>query len=365
MDEEAAKAEADRIEAALQKLAAEKQARELEAATPRPEWERLKEAKRKEWALPISERLKLLRQTGREAEAAALEQEASRPIDPDKPQRSNAPEPIEASRGSGVITRTARPQEPRKIAWPLWLASPRVALWEAVALVMNIEPSSLEPLRDGWMAGPGRGPFFERRSFPRPEQRDEFEKALSFAERATNAAGPIYLRVGLAVGMNKRTAEVMLSEVVAFFVSCEWPDIPAPLLALPSANLQSPTVSPAAAPIAGDVPSIEPVSKATTPPPLTTPDIADAFDGIDGQSAKQWRDKLGDVNNHQWLLPARAARAAAPKSATWWPIAFAELLLERGTEADSLNRAFLMVPKLKPWLLLWQEKRRERNAFGR
>jgi hypothetical protein len=235
MDEEAAKAEAERIEAALQKLAAEKRAEAHDSAAPRPEWERFKEANRKVWTLPISERLELLRQMGRLDEVAALEAEASRPIDPDKPQRSNVPEPIEALRGSGVITRTARPQEPRKIAWPLWLASPRVALWEAVALVLNIEPSSLEPLRDGWMAGPGRGPFFERRSFPTPKQRDQFEKALSFAERAANVAGPIHLRVGLAVGMNKRTAEVTLSEVVAFLVSCEWPDIPAELLTLRAA----------------------------------------------------------------------------------------------------------------------------------
>lgn len=118
------------------------------------------------------------------------------------------------------------------IAWKLWTTVPHVKLWEAVALVLNIEPTSLEPLQDGWMAGPGRGPYFERRSFPKPELRDEFEKALSFAERGANYSGPIHLRIGLASGMNKRTAEVSLSEVVAFFASCEWPDIPAPLLAL-------------------------------------------------------------------------------------------------------------------------------------
>ena len=108
-----------------------------------------------------------------------------------------------------------------------------------------------------------------------------------------------------------------------------------------------------------------PVNKATTPPPLTTPEIADAFDGIDGQTAKQWRDKLGDVNNHRWLIKARAQTAKAPKPATWLPIKFAELLLAREASIDSLNRAFVNAPKLKPWLPLWQEKRRERNAFGR
>jgi hypothetical protein len=104
--------------------------------------------------------------------------------------------------------------------------------------------------------------------------------------------------------------------------------------------------------------------KKQEPLPLTTPDIAEAFDGIDGKAADQWRSKLGDVNNHKWLLPARAAKARAPKPSTWWPLKFADLLLKRGESCDSLTRAFLSAPKLKPWLHLWQEKKRTRNAFG-
>ena len=118
------------------------------------------------------------------------------------------------------------------ITWQLWASVPTVALWEAVALVLEIEPRSLEHSPHGWMAGPGRGPSFKPRSFPSEVKREGFDSALSFAERAANAAGPIYLRIGLAQGMNKRTAQVSLAEVVAFFVSCDWPDIPAPLLAL-------------------------------------------------------------------------------------------------------------------------------------
>jgi len=247
------------------------------------------------------------------------------------------------------------------ITWKLWASVPTVALWEAVALVLEIEPRSLEHSPNGWMAGPGRVPIFVPRSFPSETKRADFDRALSFAERAANAAGPIHLRTGLAVGMNRRTAQVSLAEVVAFFASCEWPDIPAPLLALVSAA--GDTTAPPVVPVLAAV-EPAPVGKETTPPPLTTPDIADAFDGIDGQTAKQWRDKLGDVNNHQWLIDAQAQKATAPKPATWWPIKFAELLRTRDATDESLNRAFLTAPKLKPWLPLWQEKRRERNAFG-
>ena len=125
------------------------------------------------------------------------------------------------------------------ITWKLWASVPTVELWEAVALVVAIEPRCLEPSAHGWMAGPGRGPFFTPRSFPSEAKRADFDKALSFAERAANAAGPIYLRTGLAVGMNKRTAQVSLAEVVAYFIGCDWPDIPAPLLALLSAGVGS------------------------------------------------------------------------------------------------------------------------------
>lgn len=105
-------------------------------------------------------------------------------------------------------------------------------------------------------------------------------------------------------------------------------------------------------------------AKEHEPPPLKTPEIADAFDGLDGNTATQWRQRLSDVNNHSWLLPARAVKATAPKSATWYPLVLATLLQKRGESSDSLNRAFSSAPKLKPWLHLWREHMRERNVFG-
>ena len=313
-------ARADALEKARAELEAEKQAAAALAAENAPQIERNRALDNWVAGLPQSDRRKVLDATGQKRVSSALR-------------------PIEPLRASGPLTLAKREDAPRKpIAWKLWATVPEVALWEAVALLLAIEPGSLQPLRYGWMAGPGREPFFEPRSFPNDAKREGFESALSFAERAAKVAGPIYLRTGLAVGMNKRTAQVSLAEVVAFFVSCEWPDIPAPLLALVPAAACSPASKPAGLAPADEVPSIAPVSKATTPPPLTTPDIADAFDGIDGLTAKQWRDKLGDVKNHQWVLPARAEKVTAPKAATWWPITLAELLLARGASDESLNR---------------------------
>ena len=126
---------------------------------------------------------------------------------------------------------------------------------------------------------------------------------------------------------------------------------------------QTPTGA-AATPTAAEESITLPVLEATSLPPLSTPDLARAFDDVGGQTEAQWRRKLGDANNHRWVLPARAQQRAAPNPSTWWPIAFAELLLRGRASEASLNSAFMTAPKLKPWLPHWQAKRRERNAFG-
>jgi hypothetical protein len=106
------------------------------------------------------------------------------------------------------------------------------------------------------------------------------------------------------------------------------------------------------------------------PPALTTPGISEAFDGITERSAKQWRDMLGDVKNHQWVMPARVEAGKAPNPSRWCPLTLARILLERVPSperepcTESLNRRFLNEPALKPWLAAWQEDRRQRNAFG-
>ncbi len=129
------------------------------------------------------------------------------------------------------------------IKWNLWTGVPRVKLWEAVALVLEIPPRSLEPTPHGWMnAGPGReaAPSFLPRSFPSNEKRRAFDEALEFAERGASFDGPIHILSTPFMGMSKRKAEVSLPEVVAFFVSCDWPDIPATLLALMSTGADVP-----------------------------------------------------------------------------------------------------------------------------
>ena len=157
------------------------------------------------------------------------------------------------------------------IKWNLWTGVPRVKLWEAVALVLEIPPRSLEPTPHGWMnAGPGReaAPSFLPRSFPSNEKCRAFDEALEFAERGASFDGPIYILSTPFTGMSMRKAEVSLPEVVAFFVSCEWPDIPAPLLALVSAAASKPADD-AAEPVVLAPTAAEPVPVTDEAPPVS------------------------------------------------------------------------------------------------
>jgi hypothetical protein len=319
---------ADRIERALRDHEERKKAAAELAAQHAPDAERLKALQAQIDALPPHERRAVLNAAGMHNVSAA-------------------PKPITPIRGGGFI---ATPS-PQSVRWAVWRALPHAQLWQAVALSLNLEP--IQTMLDHVRRAPSR--HF------RPGLPAEYFDRLAVCQRALSTTGPIKPQGPLYSGMLKNPqCDVLVSEVAAFLVRAEF-TVPAEMRELPPPIADADPAE--AKPVAATV------TRQTLPgevrlPPLTTPDIADAFDGIGGQTAQQWRAKLGDVNNHQWLIGARALAAKAPKPATWWPIAFAELLLAREASAESLKRAFLTQPKLKPWLPIWQEKHRERNAFG-
>jgi hypothetical protein len=105
-------------------------------------------------------------------------------------------------------------------------------------------------------------------------------------------------------------------------------------------------------------------SQEDLPTPLTTRQIALAFDGIAALSTEQWLNKLSDLNNAKWLLPAVVKRGRAPAPSTWNPCKLAEALRAEGATDLELRRLFLEIPELKPWRDLWQQSTRDRNAFG-
>lgn len=124
-----------------------------------------------------------------------------------------------------LVAATSKPT----IDWPFWKAMRTVKLWQACALIAGLDPDKLKQSPQAWMAGPGSGPVFDNKSFSSPDNKARFEKALRLAESAVSYMdGPIYPKGQPHPGNNK-VKDVLLSEVVAFFVSCEWSDIPPPL----------------------------------------------------------------------------------------------------------------------------------------
>ena len=126
------------------------------------------------------------------------------------------------------------------VAWNLWTNVPTVKLWEAVALVLEIEPTSLR-----W---PSPHYAYERlpfraRGFSSQAECDDFDKAMNFVERATSAAGPIQIRGPMQSGMSKWMVDVALADVVAFFEKCGWPVLPEPLVKVGQVFMPAPAPS--------------------------------------------------------------------------------------------------------------------------
>ena len=128
----------------------------------------------------------------------------------------------------------------QNIDWHFWIGMRTVKLWQGCALVTGLNPDTLRWHPRTWVAGPGSAPLFEGRSFPSAEAKAKFERALRLADNSTSYMnGPIYPQGPLHPG-SKAKKEVLLSEVIAFFVSCKWPEIPEALQSLASQPVETP-----------------------------------------------------------------------------------------------------------------------------
>ena len=94
------------------------------------------------------------------------------------------------------------------------------------------------------------------------------------------------------------------------------------------------------------------------PAPLTTRDIAEALDRIDGRSANEWAKLLADAKgNARWALPARVeAGARRGDPARWNPVELAKILIQRGRPASALDRAFRDRDALADWREDWRRE---------
>lgn len=129
-------------------------------------------------------------------------------------------EPIKPLRGGGIIS-SPRVSDVRKPNWDVWQLVPEARLWEAVALSLDTEPRKVRFMRDGWMAGPGAGPFFE--------EGQDFEDRLLVAETNFGTNKPLTPR--RFIMRSRRTSDVSLPQFAAWVQKIGW-EAPAELLAL-------------------------------------------------------------------------------------------------------------------------------------
>lgn len=144
------------------------------------------------------------------------------------PRLSKAPPPITPAAGFkayGVTTRIAPPAN--TLDWREWINTPKVEVWQACALSLNIDPHSLKQ-RDGYMSESGGSPYFKDYSFPSIAIREECNlRRRVLIANLRDDPKKFSLRSSTASGYS----EVRLSEFAAWALSIGW-DIPAELAAM-------------------------------------------------------------------------------------------------------------------------------------
>lgn len=106
-----------------------------------------------------------------------------------------------------------------------------------------------------------------------------------------------------------------------------------------------------AAPVVADSASNAPLD---APPPVTTGDVAHAFDGLRRWNEKAWKDTLGSPP--KWLEACIALRGERGKRETRWnPVLIGAALVHNGhAKANSIRARFQTKPQLQDWLEAWK-----------
>lgn len=91
------------------------------------------------------------------------------------------------------------------------------------------------------------------------------------------------------------------------------------------------------------------------PQPVTTGNIACAFDGLRGWNEKAWKDTLGSPP--KWLEACIALRGQRGVRETRWnPVLIGAALVHKGhAKANSIRARFQTKPQLRDWLEAWKD----------
>jgi hypothetical protein len=186
----------ERLEQALRDLASEKTARSAFEQQIAAQAAKMEELTNQLQALSQPDRRRILDSVGLKNVSAV-----PRPIEPI---RASAPLEIETKvRGHG----------PR---WAAWKALPRLALWQCVALSINLEPT--DRLESAMQSGRQ-----QRGRLPNMGAPDEFFERLAFCKQAISTSGPITPQGPLYVGiLQSSKCPVLLRDVAAFLQAADF-----------------------------------------------------------------------------------------------------------------------------------------------
>lgn len=116
--------------------------------------------------------------------------------------------------------------------WSVWLLMPDVKVWEACALSIGIEPSSMEGEEFHWMDDSGTGPKFTSETFPNHEVENKYKDRLKLL--GANLTDRDYFSAGvIAYGKGAGLCSVRLDEFANWATSkAKWLDLPPELARL-------------------------------------------------------------------------------------------------------------------------------------
>ncbi|WP_320534802.1 hypothetical protein [Robbsia andropogonis] len=165
------------------------------------------------------------RKIDRARASGAVESEAIRQL---QHYERNTPDHVKTILNYDIDHFLLETSEKRRPKWSKWSHIPRVKLWEAVALSLDIEPSVITREKDGWMASKvvyAEGPDFDDR--------------MLIAERNLDHA----IKLKSIVMGNPQECEVDTSQFAEWAASINW-DIPEALRAKIPTPIEEPVATP-------------------------------------------------------------------------------------------------------------------------
>ena len=130
----------------------------------------------------------------------------------------------------------------------------------------------------------------------------------------------------------------------------EWGESRKPPLVFSTVAASTPQAA-TPAPVVADSASNAPLD---APQPVTTGDVAHAFDGLRRWNEKAWKDTLGSPP--KWLEACIVLRGERGKRETRWnPVLIGAALVHNGhAKANSIRARFQTKPQLQDWLEAWK-----------